>query len=81
MKARNDFENDVPDHLFDGFCHRPYDEGLDGHLRTTPKEGDYPVVMAALDTLRLFDELKAAKYKIWELEKENAMMKKALHWK
>jgi hypothetical protein len=76
-----DLRDDIPTHVFDGFCHRPFDEGMDGWMRNMPKEIDYPSVQAARETLHLFDELKAAKYRIWELEKENERMKEVLHWK
>ena len=74
-------ENDVPHYLFDGFCHRSYNEELDGHMKTMPRGVDYPAVQAARDVLDLFDELRAAKRRIWELETENARMKEVLHWK
>jgi hypothetical protein len=74
-------DNYIPDHLFDGFMHRPFCEELDGHLRTKPQVADYPSVQSARETLSLFDELTAAKYRIWQLETENARMKDVLGWK
>lgn len=81
IKDKDKPTNDVPHYLFDGFMHRPYSEELDGHLKTRPVAADYPAVQLAMETLNLFDELRTAKYRIWELEKENKMMKEALHWK
>lgn len=52
------------DSVFDGMCHRPYLEELDGWRNRIPKTHNYPSVVAAQDTISLFNDLKAAVYRI-----------------
>jgi len=59
-----------PNSVFDGFCHRPYNEDLDGWMETQPDERDYPCISQAKDVLALFHELKEANREIWQLRKE-----------
>lgn len=63
------------DYLFDGFCHRSFDESIDGWRNALPDPTLYPSVQHAQDVLAMFDELSAAKRRIWELEKEVALFK------
>jgi hypothetical protein len=58
------------DHIFDGFAHRRYTEELDGWRSAQPDAVDYPCVQAAMDTIELFNELRVARRRIWELEQE-----------
>ena len=63
------------DHIFDGFAHRNFDPKFDGWRNEIPDGRDYRCVQNARDTLALFDELCAAKRRIWELEQEVDMWK------
>lgn len=58
------------DQIFDGFMHRPFNPDFDGWINEMPDKYAYPSVRMAEDILCLFEELKEAKRKIWELEKE-----------
>lgn len=57
------------DYLFDGFAHRGFQEDIDGWINDQPCAMDYPAVVQAESTLRMFDELCAARREIWELKK------------
>ena len=57
------------DHIFDGFAHRNFIPEVDGWRNEMPNEHHYSSVLAAQDTLAMFDELRAAKRRIWELER------------
>ena len=59
-------ENDA---IFDGFAYRGFIEAVDGWRNEMPDESYYPSVAAARDTIALFDELREAKRRIWELER------------
>jgi hypothetical protein len=63
------------DHIFDGFAHRNFEPGLDGWRNELPDVNDYPSVRNAMDTIAMFEELRAAKRRIWELEQEVNMWK------
>jgi hypothetical protein len=63
------------DYLFDGFAHRPYNESMDGWRNALPDPHDYPAVRQANAVLDLFEDLADARRRIWELEKENAMLR------
>lgn len=57
-------------HIFDGFCHRPYDEETDGWMRAGPSESQYPVVAMARDVLELYNAVKSLAQENWRLRKE-----------
>ena len=63
------------DYIFDGFAHRNFNPSIDGWRNELPDVMDYPSVRIAMDIIALFDELQAAKRRIWELEKEVEMLK------
>lgn len=63
------------DHIFDGFAHRNFDPSIDGWRNELPDVNDYPSVRNAMDTIAMFEELRAAKRRIWELEQEVKMWK------
>lgn len=63
------------DYLFDGFAHRSFNESIDGWRNALPDPRDYPAVRQAQAVLDLFEELGAARIRIWELEKEVALYK------
>lgn len=63
------------DYLFDGFAHRPYNEQMDGWRNALPDPADYPAVQHANAVLDMFEELCAARERIWRLEKEVKMYK------
>lgn len=58
------------DCIFDGFAYRNFIENVDGWRNRIPDPYDYPAVAAANNVIDIYDELCAAKRKIWELEKE-----------
>ena len=58
------------DSIFDGFCHRNFNEAMDGWRNELPDINDYPSVLAARDTLQLFEELKTAKRDMWALKRD-----------
>jgi hypothetical protein len=66
---------DEHDHIFDGFAHRNFNPSTDGWRNALPDMADYQSVKNARDVLCLFDELCAAKQKIWELEQQVKMLK------
>ena len=63
------------DQIFDGFAHRNCEPSIDGWRNEMPEVNDYPSVRNAMDTIAMFDELRAAKRRIWELEQEVKMWK------
>jgi hypothetical protein len=63
------------DYLFDGFAHRSFDEGMDGWRNAMPEPSKYLCVQQANSVMDLFEDLAAAKRRIWELEKEVARYK------
>ena len=58
------------DSIFDGFMHRNFNPEIDGWRNEMPDDKDYPSVRNALDTIAMFEELRAAKRRIWDLEKK-----------
>ena len=65
------------DHIFDGFAHRNFDPQFDGWLNELPEPAQYPSLQMARDIVAMFDELSAAHRKIWDLEQELKLWKKA----
>jgi hypothetical protein len=63
------------DHIFDGFATRNFEPSIDGWRNEIPDANDYPSVRNAMDTIAMFEELRAAKRRIWELEEEVKMWK------
>ena len=61
--------------LFDGFAHRNFAPTIDGWRNEMPDASGYSCVQVASDTLALYDDLCAAKRRIWELEQEVKMWK------
>lgn len=55
------------DYLFDGFCHRPYNENLDG-WRNLMITNEYPVVDFAHQVIEMAQEINLLRRKVWELE-------------
>ena len=64
------------DYIFDGFAHRKFDPGYDGWRNELPEPGLYPSLQMAQDIVSMFNELSAARRKIWELEQELKLWKK-----
>jgi hypothetical protein len=58
------------DTVFDGYMHRRYDEKLDGWRNEIPNLDDYLCAQVAHDVLAMFNELREAKRRIWQLEKQ-----------
>lgn len=58
------------DSIFDGFAHRNFDPKFDGWMNELPSIQDYPSVRNAMDVIAMFEELKTARRRIWELEQE-----------
>jgi hypothetical protein len=58
------------DQVFDGFAHRGFVESIDGWRNVVPDENEYAAVRQANAVLDLFTELREARIRIWELEKE-----------
>lgn len=67
-------------HVFDGFCHRPFSEALDGWRDALSPAADFPCVAQAHATLDLFNALRTAEKRVWQLERENEMLRNALGW-
>ena len=55
------------DYIFDGFCHRPYNENLDG-WRNLMITNEYPVVDFAHQVIEMAQEINLLRRKVWELE-------------
>lgn len=64
------------DSVFDGFCHRPFMEELDGWRNEMPTVAHYPSVVAARDTLAMFEEICALREEVWRLKREVASLKR-----
>ena len=78
IKRMIDMKLTKHDHIFDGFAHRNFNEERDGWRNEIPAAEDYPSVLAARDTVALFNELVCAKRRIWELEQELKIWKRPL---
>jgi hypothetical protein len=70
MTTQNDeYRKQPPSSIFDGFCHRPYIERLDGWKMEQLESDDVPSVQMARDVIALFDEVNALRHENWELRK------------
>jgi hypothetical protein len=70
MGDETGLDNDInPSHVFDGFCHRPYNEDTDGWRTELLSESDVPSVQMAKDILMLFGEVNALRKENWQLSK------------
>lgn len=58
------------DAIFDGFCHRSFNENIDGWRNAIPHESEFPCVQAAYGVIDLFEALCESRRRIWELEKQ-----------
>lgn len=59
-----------PRQVFDGFCHRPYNEDTNGWIMEQPHKSEYPVVKMAQDVLSMFQEIKVLREENWRLRKD-----------
>lgn len=64
-----------PRSVFDGFCHRPYDEEFDGWMLEQPEEYEYPSIQMARDILMMFQEIQVLRRENWQLKKRAEKMK------
>lgn len=54
--------------VFDGFCHRQFNESLDGWRRTQIRPGDFSAVDLAFQIIEMADEINRLRREIWELK-------------
>lgn len=66
------------DYLFDGFAHRSYNESMDGWRNALADPDSYDCVKQANSVLDLFEDLQIARRRIWELEREVAILRPLL---
>jgi hypothetical protein len=67
-------------YVFDGFAHREFIPAIDGWMDTQTPASSFACVAQARSVLSLFGALNHAEFRIWELERENANLRKALGW-
>lgn len=57
-------------HIFDGFCHRPFDPAIDGWRDEMPDPKAYPSLKVASDMLEMFEELQRLTKENWTLRQQ-----------
>jgi len=62
-------EEKTPNMVFDGFCHRPYDENSDGWLMEQPNKNEYPEVSMAKGIISMYKEICELRRENWTLRK------------
>jgi hypothetical protein len=55
--------------VFDGFCHRPYKEDLDGWMESQLEEIEVPSLQMANDIIALYAEVNRLRRENWYLNK------------
>jgi len=63
-----------PNSVYDGFCHRPYNEETDGWIMEQPKESEYPIVSMARDIISMYNEICELRRENWRLRTWNEQM-------
>lgn len=58
-----------PTYVFDGFCQRPYDESMDGWLKTQETGSNNPAVVLAEEILNMNHEINSLRRENWGLKK------------
>ena len=58
------------DSIFDGFCHRPFNERSDGWMNEMPEVRNYPAVEQAQSVLDMWAEMRALRKENWELRQK-----------
>ena len=56
------------DYIFDGFCHRPYDEKLDGWRNTQIGFDEFPILDMAQQIIEMGREINRLRRLVWEHE-------------
>lgn len=60
-------------YVFDGYCHRPFEEQLDGWRRTQIAPGEYTVVDIANQIVDMAMEINRLRRENWELVKNRGV--------
>ena len=55
--------------VFDGFCHRSYDEDIDGWMEDQLDESSVPSLQIAKDIISLYSEVNELRRENWNLTK------------
>lgn len=63
-----------PNSVYDGFCHRPFNEEYDGWMLEQPEINEYPAVLIAKDILAMYNEIKALRKEVWHLRKNEKLL-------
>ena len=65
------------DSIFDGFCHRPFNEEYDGWMNIPAAQNKYAdVVNMAEAILEMADEINSLRRQIWTLKKEKLALQR-----
>ena len=59
--------------VFDGFCHRQWNESLDGWRRSQIQPGEFPVLEMAHQIIDMAAEINRLRRQVWELQQEKKM--------
>ena len=69
-----------PNSIFDGFCHRPFNEETDGWILEQPDSLEYPALQIGQEIIAMYKEIKSLRRENWHLRKENELYKKSRGW-
>lgn len=58
------------DHIFDGFCHRNFDEETDGWLNEVPDPRTFPSLQMAGDISKMYQRIVELTRENWELRQK-----------
>lgn len=76
MKVESRDENGRPAYVFDGFCHRPFKEEMDGWVEEQLTPVEVPSVQVARDILALYNECNALRRELWQAKQELKLWRK-----
>lgn len=77
MKSNNRHQRfQEGDQVFDGFCHRPYDESIDGWRNEIIPESQYPSLAIAQDILAMHQEINELRIANWRLRTQLSIYEK-----
>ncbi len=64
-------------HVFDGFCHRDYNEDIDGWMHEISEASDFECVAVADSVLEMFHKLREVQKENWKLKRDLARAEEA----